>query len=399
MIIKFLDNLLDEKSACSSILAEINVGNYLELIELAYDEQGKISGQRDKLKTTSGVRIRNRMTEDFRSKAILPPVVLGLVVDQNEFGDIKKIQDLEGLNNLISAYDRSKISIIDGMQRTTVYKDTKEETKDFVIRVEFWIAFKTESLTYRMLVLNTGQVPWNLRRQVEVVYAPLLKEIEERTYEFYSELNGKINLYAIDDNSRRAKPGDYHKNDIVELYIHYGLRKEKIDTANILAEDFSRLDMIEAMANKSFFNDFIHVFSLLCKLDFAISENLNSPLDNAGKVSNGRNLFDSKPARAGFMVAASQTINGRIGNQRSEGERSKELQIIIERINSLIVKISSIEKENQEEFYAFSTLNERIQSAPTNKIGDWQRSFYLEAFRIMMTVDIEQSLEICWRAF
>ena len=74
MIIKFLDNLLDERSDCASILTEITVENYLKLSSHAYNEQGKLAGQRDKLKTTSGVRIRNRMTEDFKTKAILPPV-------------------------------------------------------------------------------------------------------------------------------------------------------------------------------------------------------------------------------------------------------------------------------------------------------------------------------------
>ena len=38
------------------------------------------------------------------------------------------------------------------------------------VREEFWVAEKVNSLIYRMLVLNTGQVPWETGRQLETVY-------------------------------------------------------------------------------------------------------------------------------------------------------------------------------------------------------------------------------------
>lgn len=38
---------------------------------------------------------------------------------------------------------------------------------------EFWLAKSVRALVYRMLVLNTGQVPWTLSRQLGVVFEPL----------------------------------------------------------------------------------------------------------------------------------------------------------------------------------------------------------------------------------
>ncbi len=399
MIVKFLDNLLDKKSKCHSILVTLKVSEYLNLIKKSYENQGQLDGQRDKLKTTSGTRIRSRMTEDFKQNAILPPVVLGLVVEEEIYEEIGKFSTKEELAEFLKSCDKNKISIIDGMQRTTVYLDTAETTNEYIIRCEFWITAKTESLTYRMLVLNTGQVPWNLRRQVEVVYAPLLEEIENRVYEFYPELKGPLNLYSIDEKGARTKPADFHKNHIVELYLSFGLRKEKIDTGNILAEDFSRLDMIEAMSQKEFFNDFIHIFSMLCKLDIAISENLKNPLNEYDKIVVGRHLFDSMPAKVGFVVSASQIIYGRLGTKRAFEDQEKSIKSIILRVNSLIEKIESIEEPNKEAFYSFSILNEQIKHAPTNRIGDWQRTFYLESFRLLLTDTFIESLEPSWRAY
>ncbi len=71
-------------------------------------------------------------------------------------------------------------SIIDGMQRTTALQEAKDSfgENQLNIRVEFWIADKLNSLIYRMLVLNTGQVPWEMARQLETIYSQLLKSIK-----------------------------------------------------------------------------------------------------------------------------------------------------------------------------------------------------------------------------
>lgn len=171
--------LHDTRVNCASFMTPMTVQEYIELVNEAYKERGGIAGQREPLKTTSAKRIRKRMVEDLLAGAVLPPVVIGKVVD-----DLASLDTADALKTAISDEDKGELSIIDGMQRTTAlleaFAESEEVIKDRFLRVEFWVAEETESLIYRMLVLNTGQVPWNLSRQLQVVYAPLVAEMKEK---------------------------------------------------------------------------------------------------------------------------------------------------------------------------------------------------------------------------
>ncbi len=397
---KYLNTQYDERSSCYSILSEQTLKDYISLVGIAYDSQGMISGQRDKIVSTSAIRIRKRMIEDFENKAVFPPVVVGIVVDNIKFSSIINISDDKSLAVLLEDLPEESISIIDGMQRTTVYKECYKNNEERKIRVEFWITEKPESLTYRMLVLNTGQVPWNLRRQIEVVYAPLIKEIQKEINAKHKSIADKINLFKIDEKEARLKSGQFHADDVIEMYLAFGLRKEKIDTGSELAEDFSRLDLIQALAKDSFLPDFISVFAALSQLDIAFEEAVKTPIDS-GKISIGRNVFDSMPAKIGFTAACSQLIYGRVGTNRTRPEQEKSLKRVGVSINGLVESISKLnDKNSKQDFFSFSILNERIKSASTNRIGDWQRAFYLEAFRLIFSDDFDyKSLEPCWRAY
>lgn len=122
------------------------------------------------------------MIDDIVQGAVLPPLVLGIVVETSVF-DAITAQSLEQMEQSILGEWKHNVSIIDGMQRTTALLDAVKDNSDVAareLRIECWISSKTDSLIYRMLVLNTGQVPWNLRRQLEVVYAPLIEELLTR---------------------------------------------------------------------------------------------------------------------------------------------------------------------------------------------------------------------------
>lgn len=397
---KYLNTQYDERSSCYSLLSEQTLEEYFKLVAQAYDSQGMIDGQRDKLSSTSAVRIRKRMIEDFENKAVFPPVVVGLVLDQSSFDDVKTVNDDKSLLDILSSLTHDSISIIDGMQRTTVYKECLSKMTDRQIRVEFWITTKPESLTYRMLVLNTGQVPWNLRRQIEVVYAPLIKAIEKNINNEHKDIKEKVKLYRIDDKQKRTQSGQFHADDVIEMYLSFGLRKEKIDTASVLAEDFTRLDLIEALANKNFLDDFIKIFASVCRLDIAFDESVKAPIDS-GKINIGRHIFDSMPAKIGYVVACSQLIYGRIGTQKSRADQEIAIEKIAQSTSKIIAKIQQLDDElKRQEFFSFSILNEMIQSAPTNRIGDWQRAFYLEGFKLIFNEGYDfNSLEPLWRAY
>ena len=253
-----LDKLLDARVNCYSIIISTTIKEYLSLVDTAYTNRGGVEGQREKLRTTSAIRIRKRMVEDIIGGAVLPPVVIGIVLSKDKFKKIAKLNK-NGLNSLIKTIESDRISIIDGMQRTTALSEarsSKQSIADQKMRVEFWVSESTNSLIYRMLVLNTGQVPWNLRNQVEVVFKSLIMEISESV----------VDLTVLSDGGRRSGGGQFQANELVELFLVFGARKEKIDIRERLADEFTRLDFMEAAADSSFTKNFCNALVILVKM-------------------------------------------------------------------------------------------------------------------------------------
>ncbi|WP_156922469.1 hypothetical protein [Azorhizobium doebereinerae] len=233
----------DGRVACWSIMTGMKVNKYIELVEAAYNKRGGLKDQREPLKTTTGRRIRGRMIEDIKRGAVLPPVVIGVVI-ADELDSIATLSPDEIIGRVTSEWLAS-ISIIDGMQRTTALMDAVEsdpKVGEQTVRVECWLAETTDSLIYRMLVLNTGQVPWNIKRQLLVIYAPLIEEMK-------SKINFE-RLLNIEKAERRYKGGEFSADSLVESYLAFGIRRTEIDTQEALADEFSRLDIAEAIASK-----------------------------------------------------------------------------------------------------------------------------------------------------
>src|SRR5271165_3493915 len=80
-----MDWLVDDRTECFSVQTTMTIKDYLQLVGSAHSARGALSGQRDTLKTTTAKRIRTRMVSDIRRGAVLPPVVIGAVVDDDVF--------------------------------------------------------------------------------------------------------------------------------------------------------------------------------------------------------------------------------------------------------------------------------------------------------------------------
>lgn len=131
MIYKFgkLDILNDSRINCVSVVTTVSIRDYIDLVVEAYSERGGIIGQRDALKTTSAIRIRRRMVSDIEQGAVLPPVVLGLVLDASSFNKIKgKSTTVAEVKRILSEDHADRLSIIDGMQRTTAILEAFENS-------------------------------------------------------------------------------------------------------------------------------------------------------------------------------------------------------------------------------------------------------------------------------
>ena len=381
--------LIDSRTNCYSIIIEMTVQDYLELITKVYDKKGGIQKQREPLKSSSALRIRKQMVKDIILGAVLPPIVLGLITDSTYFKSIKTIS-LDNLKILINQTGDGNLTIIDGMQRTTALFEAIEQGADLkkLVRVEFWISMKLNNLIYRMLVLNTGQVPWNLRRQIETVFSSMINEIKAEVPE--------LEIYTIDEKARRSSGGQYHANAIIELYLTFGSRKEKVDTRERLADEFTRLDFIEVTENEDFSEFFYQTLKRLALIDIEFSKFVSE--DKIYRFSSGRDLFTSQPARVGFITAISKNIFGRPGIEKSKDEVEASFSSIIKNLDTFIDFIKTGDK-NKEKFLELHLLSEKL-SIKTSRVGDFEREFFTKAFDTFLEeIKDIRSMEVCWLAY
>lgn len=373
-------------------MTDIHIRDYIELVRDAYRSRGGIEGQRDALKTTTAKRIRDRMVSDIRHGAILPPVVVGAVVDAERFSSFPLEGEL-GPREIIPADAIQSLAIIDGMQRTTAILeaiDGHDAVLDRTLRVEFWLTKSVRAMVYRMLVLNTGQVPWSLSRQLAVVYAPLIDEIRENVPELER-------VFGPDKPGRRVGPAQYASDSLVELYLAFSLRKTNVDTKEALSEEFSRLDFVENLSRHDFQNQFYTCLSVLVGLDKAFSR-FDAGGGTTERYVRGKSIFDSQPARIGFATAVAQYVLGRPGMDRPQDEAAQRIARVDAQANALIKRLSDAPPEDVGRFLALGVLRERL-NVRTGQVGRFERSVFSEAFKVLIEEGFDlPDMEPCWRA-
>lgn len=382
--------LHDKRIDCFSAMETLQIGDYLSLVKSAHEHRGGIGGQRDVMKTTTAKRIRDRMVKDIRAGAVLPPVVVGIVETP---ASVKKMMaaDRMSLREFTKRLKSESLSIIDGMQRTQALMDACEEDKGHLsgyIRVDFWLAKSVRALVYRMLVLNTGQVPWNLARQLSVVYEPLLQEIKDNVPSI-------DRIITPDKPGRRVSGAQFSSDALIELFMAFSLRKTNIDTRESLSEEFSRLDLVANVADEDVQGYFYETLSTMAKLDIAFDR-----LDVAakGRFARGRDIFSSQPARIGYIVAVSQHVLGKVGLERPQKERSARMSALVQDAEALNKTLSKSSIKQLSNFLRLDVLSE-ILDRKVGQVGRYERAVFYEAFKLLLEEHFSvPDMEPCWRA-
>lgn len=398
--LQILDITQDSRSSCYSILTKMTIADYLTLIKPSFDNQGNLKGQRDTIPTATARKIRKRLAEDLKQGAIIPPIVIGLIAGEQDYGKFINYENNENNNFVIPQEAKgllaeliktpAELSVIDGMQRTTVLQDLHQDKPDLKIRVEFWIAKQVQSLTYRMLVLNTGQTPWTLRRQVEVVFKPLIKEIKQK---LASRSSVVINELDELDKSR-GTDGIFYAHKVVEMYRAFALRRYDIEFKDELAEEFSKITMIESLSKNEFLDNFITVFSILTNLDMELSKkDTHETTYEKAKFLTGKDLFSSHTACIGFIVAAARKIYGYPTQERNNIEQDKAIKFIQQQCEELQKNIQEADFD-----LGFDILNVNVKNLGNARVGDKERDFFSNGFGILFKEDfkVEKSLAPFW---
>ena len=382
---KYLNALYDQRVNCYSVMVEMSISEFLELVDSSYKDRGGIEGQRSALKTKTALIIRKRMVEDVRKGTVLPAIVLGIHNSDKQILDMS--EDI--FNNIINNINPMSISIIDGMQRTTALKEAKDSfKKDLNIRVEFWIADKLNSLIYRMLVLNTGQVPWEMARQLETIYSQLLTSIKERIS------IDEIEIFKKDNKPRRLSDTQFEAHKIIHLYMVFASRRYDFNLKDKVAEDFARLDTIETNSIDDFVNYFVECFEILFNLNKAFSR---ARQDTNQRIKLGTDIFNSDTALTGFFAAISVRLFKKHGYTISKNEDiRKEMEIIKGNIEILLNKLKNKDMKELTEFLSLNTLDERLNQK-SGQVGKFERDLFFSAFTTLINdaKDLD-NLDPCW---
>lgn len=359
-IFKIIDIQEDNNLNCYSVLTVIKISDFTKFVEPIHENRGNIEDQREVLQTRSAKIIRNQMVEDLKQGGILPPIVLGIICNTkiNEDNFLKFIKNKED------------ISILDGMQRIQALKDAQNQSEiNHNLRVEFWFAPDESALLYRMLVLNSGQIPWGLDKQLEVVFKPVLQRI-------------KHNIYNLDYLIYEKKL--YTQSEIVELFLAFTSRKVRIDKKQQLAEYHAALDIMSLLREKSghIIEKFEDFFKFMTEID-----QLFSGIED-------RYVFNNQTARVGFMVACAENTFGLLGNNidKNPEKVNKNFENIISKLNKIIHKIQKQNNQERQSFLDLELLKEKLRSIPKEK----HRQAFLDGFKVIFSESEINSFAVCW---
>jgi len=385
------NTLEDNKLNCLSFIDTLKVSDYLKLAADAYINKGGIQGQRTPLKTKTAQTIRERMVSDISHGAILPPIVVGLIVSENSYEKIMRETTPDIISSVITEECRETFSIIDGMQRTTALIEAMQlnpAIRDSLVRVEYWIAKQMNSLIYRMLVLNTGQVPWDIKRQLDTIYEPIVTELKREI--------PHLDIRLIDQSGRRTDSGQYKSSKLIEYFLCYTSRKFDVEIKEKVAEDFARMDAIAATSDNELLDDFISVVKLMVSLDHSLSR--AEKTGSLGRFKSGKDIFTSVPAGVGFVSAAAVYIYGPPGFESTPEDIKSNINDLINRVRTFIKRLDELDDAAITDMLEFDLLNEKI-SAKSGKIGTFEREFFFKAFETLFKyTDRMASFKPCWSA-
>lgn len=244
------------------------------------------------------------------------------------------------------------------------------------------------SLIYRMLVLNTGQVPWDIKRQLDTIYDSIIQDLKVSI--------PNLDIRLIGQTNRRTQAGQYQSSKLIEYFLCFSSRKTDIDLKEKVSEDFARMDAIESTSDNDFLTKFKSVLKLMVDLDHEFSRFKTEQAE--GRIKVGKDIFTSIPAGVGFVAAAATYIYGPPGFKSSKEDIDNCTQELINKVSGLIDRLKLLNEHELGYFLQFSLLNEKL-SAKSNRIGQYEREFYFKAFEACFKyIELLTDFEPCWQA-
>ncbi len=386
-----VDALIDRCGDSLSALFTIRYPMYRDIIEPVYHNRGGIRGQQEAWSSTA-IRIHKRMVEDIIGGAVLPPVVLGVVEEDMDFAQFQAM-DEDQVQQWLREHAES-LCLLDGVQRTTalIKAAEKSDLGDYQIRVELWISKRVNGLIYRMLVLNSVQTSRDIRRQLEGVFGAVLKQVQR---------NAPDIVISSKDGECRRGAGQYPSDDILECYLAFCARKEKIDTSERLSDAFVRLDFLDVTASYDSILLFADALSMMGRLDQCFARDAQAEeKKHSERIRSGIDIFGSQVARVGFIVATAIQMLGSPGAGQSRETLTANWQSHKDSLLVLLDRMNAMDDSEWSVFLALPVLSERLGTKRASNAGAYERAFFKGAFSALYEEsDHLSSFEVCWNAY
>lgn len=290
----------DLRTSTPVVYAQLPIADYLKVVG---DEFENFSIQRRR----ENHKAYQRLKLDIMAGALLPSITLA--VKPEKVAEIiplfdAALADETKIGALAAALEtHGKVDILDGLQRTYIMTDIKNERFEFQsgqkVLVEFWLEAELKKLIYRIIVLNAGQKPMSIRHQLELLFMSLKTSVE-------NSIDG-LEIYTEKDNTKRSKAKKFSLGAIVSGYQAFITSSAELQKDNVIANQLienSALDSSEEEISKQFsqFGNYLKKYSEIDEQVYRIykNQNQNEDEDVDGGVEASDGSKDSKPSQVNY---------------------------------------------------------------------------------------------------
>ncbi|MFM9328999.1 hypothetical protein [Paenibacillus mesotrionivorans] len=358
--LKVIDKTYDSKLHAISISITMSINDYLELC----GERIKQSHYQRRVLPPSRNKVFKRLIQDLKEGCTIPTISLAILANK----DISYEDDLNEIENKLSAINSDEVSILDGIQRTNCLLQVRSELKEeqlnrFLnskLRLELWVNISMMSLLYRMVALNAGQTAMTLRHQLEILHAPLKGKLTELIPDLELFEEGK-------EVRKRVKALQYQFADVIEGFMAFIQGAPEIDKQNEVAQRLERIDFLESHSNKlDDTNKQIEVFAfIISQLDLAISDKYEKIREWLPEYSGSYSILASVPTLSGICAAWGK------GYLKFGAEYMEVAS------NKLLEELKNGDSEDPLHLQMFSEIK---QGSQNKRIGEFERRLVFRAF-------------------
>lgn len=359
---KILNKITDNRINATNLLIGTTLGEYDELASLILKEN---PFQRKRVKTSGTVY--SLLKSDLKEGIVIPPIVLGLSLTEvnTALSDGELIEFIK--------QNKTKLLILDGLQRTYTIRDLLKELKDkddpllekindHPLRIEIYLGINKLGILYRMLTLNTGQTPMSSRHQIEIIYSDYIKH----------GVDG-VRLIKQVDNDTPNNLGEYNFKDIIDGFTSYLERDYlTIERTDILDNIKSLEKLSIENQNKDLFVQFVLIFNAFVTKMNILGNGwtydagaMSKTLGGAPFAKNVIKIFNKSQVMTGFGSAI-----GKLTDLKAI-HSLEEIKMLTEQI---------VATDSQEDFNALTVRLDDLRSI-AKKIGNDQRIFFHYFFR------------------